>query len=512
MIVGMTPVETAKVTAIKMREEKKPKEDLTEEEIAAVMEEMTEFQRKYVMEVTEDEREKELRRWVVENRRIKELTNLLPHLNNWGSLPVPGASTCECRYLATGRSYFVFELVFPENAIACVARVSRELHQPAKLLSEVETVQLIRHHTCIHVPEVYLCETDTNNLLGAQYMLVERMDGKQLSELWETMSLAERKSIMKQMAKFLIDLSVLKFDKIGWFRQDRHQVGPFLHMVTNNFAGPFSDALDYFKSYVPSQSPNCSTLLAILETYFLEPLEPSALSPPFQLIHPDLQQWNILITRSPEPVISAFLDWEYVQTGPRYLFYEYPPFIQSNDSSMEGESLPTNAILREHFRTELLGLCSSEEQRKDVEACMNKSYILNGFNWNVVGGSAMGTELHEMFISMYVRRYEDRSGRSYAFEYPPGEAELTDEEEGSEVWEEESGDYESGEDESSDFYGSSHSEPDQESADTYFTDDTDATLISGEELKHGYEIEPISDGIIDKFATLMGTTSTFEIV
>src|SRR5271168_257768 len=241
-----SPVKEVKVTDIlKKMEEEKSLEDSTEE-LTAVIEEMTDYQRNWMWEANQEEREEELRERVMENRRIKELANLLPHLNDWGSLPVPAASTaCGCRYLTRGHSYFVFELVF-QNGVICIARVSREVHPPVKLLSEAETVQLIRQHTCIPVPEVYLCETDIKNLLGAQYMLVERMEGENLSELWETMNLSERKSVVKQMAKFLIDLSVLKFDKIGWYRQDSEDVGPFFHWMRNCFVGPLSSALDYF--------------------------------------------------------------------------------------------------------------------------------------------------------------------------------------------------------------------------------------------------------------------------
>jgi hypothetical protein len=85
---------------------------------------------------------------------------------------------------------------------------------------------------------------------------------------------------------------------------------------------------------------------------------------------------------------------------------------------MEGQLLPTKTILRESFLTELLQLCTSEEQRKDVEACMDKNYILNGFNGAVVGSCGMEMEIHEIYIRQYVRQFEDGSARPYAADYP----------------------------------------------------------------------------------------------
>jgi Phosphotransferase enzyme family len=244
---------------IKMTEEKKLMMDMTEEEIRAVMDEMTEVQREYVMAVTGEEREEELRERIMDKRRISQLITLLPQLQNWGSLPIsPSSMPYECRYFDIGRSSFIFKLVF-QNGIACIAKVSRELHPPIKLLSETGTIQLIRQHTHLPVPEVYLCETDPHNVLGAQYMLLECMEGEQLYKVWETMNLSDRKSVVKQMAKYLIDLSVVKFDTIVWYRQDGQTIGPFLHSMTNQLTGPLSTTLDHFTSFIPTSNNGTSS-------------------------------------------------------------------------------------------------------------------------------------------------------------------------------------------------------------------------------------------------------------
>jgi len=62
--------------------------DMTVEEIRAAGGGMTEVQREYVMAVTSQEREKELRERVMDERRIAQLITLLLQLQNWGTLPV----------------------------------------------------------------------------------------------------------------------------------------------------------------------------------------------------------------------------------------------------------------------------------------------------------------------------------------------------------------------------------------------------------------------------------------
>ena len=43
-------------------------------------------------------------------------------------------------------------------------------------------------------------------------MLMERMEGEQLEDVWDTLDLSAKKSIIKEMAKFLVSLSELKFE------------------------------------------------------------------------------------------------------------------------------------------------------------------------------------------------------------------------------------------------------------------------------------------------------------
>jgi Phosphotransferase enzyme family len=163
---------------------------------------------------------------------------------------------------------------------------------------------------------------------------------------------------------------------------------------------------------------NRPKVLDILEKYCSDLPDVSILSPPFHLIHPDLEPRNILISHSSEPVISAILDWEHVMTGPRYYFYEYPPFIQFEDFPMEGEELSTNAILRQHFETELMKHCRSDEQRRDVEDCMKKNYVLSGFKSSIMGCAALPRGMFERVLSGYIIDCEAGREICYQFQFP----------------------------------------------------------------------------------------------
>jgi len=420
--------------------------------------------------LTEEEREEEIKRleeqWAREEQeelaKAIKIEGLIPQLKKWGSLPVPPESTCECRYLTKGGSFFVFELVF-ENGVTCIARVAQEILPATKLLSEVYATRRIKACTSIPVPTIYLCETDTNNILGSQYMLVERMEGERLDHIWDTMTVEDKMSVVKQMAKFLIDLSALKFESIGWLLEDGYQVGPYLHENRKKETGPFPSTLEYFLSYLPMELAVSSKARGILETYFCTITVESALSPPFYLIHPDLNLCNILVTRSTTPIISAFLDWEYVQTGPRYLFYEYPPFILGNPSPPDGQFLPTNKILRDYFQAQLFEFCTSDEQRKEVRACMEKNYLLTGFNFCVIGSCACQIKEFEGMIYMYVRACEKgcgMNGQDYLYD---GAA--SDDEKTNFAWEGESSDEET----------SDKDTTDDESEGSLFTTDCDST-------------------------------------
>lgn len=85
---------------------------------------------------------------------------------------------------------------------------------------------------------------------------------------------------------------------------------------------------------------------------------------------------------------------------------------------MEGEELSTNAILRQHFETELMKHCRSDEQRRDVEDCMKKNYVLSGFKSSIMGCAALARGMFERVLSGYIIDCEAGREICYQFQFP----------------------------------------------------------------------------------------------
>lgn len=87
--------------------------------------------------------------------------------------------------------------------------------------SEVATLDYLRLHG-ITTPKVYSwCSTRTNPV-GAEYIIMEKLDGTPLGEIWYTMSPKDQLRIMKQIVEWEARFMSLKFPASGslYYRKD----------------------------------------------------------------------------------------------------------------------------------------------------------------------------------------------------------------------------------------------------------------------------------------------------
>lgn len=98
--------------------------------------------------------------------------------------------------LAEGGFNRVFELTLRDEA-QIIARLPYPVTQPKRLAtaSEVATMDLVRSHG-IPVPRVYDYSADATNPVGAEYIIMEKVHGRPLGDVWYTMSEAQRTRVM----------------------------------------------------------------------------------------------------------------------------------------------------------------------------------------------------------------------------------------------------------------------------------------------------------------------------
>jgi hypothetical protein len=334
--------------------------------------------------------------------------------------------------LTRGRFHEIFVLYFSahdetpnEQEWSCIARISRRPESLEKLLSEVQTMRYVRSRTSIPVPDVYLCDFDVRNKVGAQFLLIERLPGRGLHTMWDTLNTEDKKAVLNDLAGVLTQLSKLKFDAIGSLNCE-NEVGPLVYHFPDadseekmGTVGPFSSTVDYLLSFLALQfeaSGIRSKIESIVKSYLSVHSNQSIVSP-FRLIHADFDSQNLLFIHdttvpSGPPRLSGVIDWEYSHTGPLYFLYDYPIFIQDND--YDKSAFAENALLRNHFVRALLhSFPKGSTDRAGVRACMRKNYTLNGF-YNIFMVMASG---RGMFLKggaeEYIENIEGGSGHPY---------------------------------------------------------------------------------------------------
>jgi hypothetical protein len=247
-----------------------------------------------------------------------------------------------------------------EDGRSCIGRFARDPNETLAVLeSEYATVKYVREHTTLPVPEVYFVNFDPTHVVGAPFMLMQRMPGVSMYDIWDQIEEEHEFSLIKQVADVLAELSKLKFDKIGSINI-HGEVGELHSRAVfrgSPARGPFDSLADYMCSFMSDESTSSPELKACypditkrIRKYLADQTDDQIYNPPFRLIHPDFDPQNILFTwpaKSQPPKLSGVLDWDYNFTGPLYYFFEYPRFIQDSETFEEQQAnWPRNKVLR----------------------------------------------------------------------------------------------------------------------------------------------------------------------
>ncbi|KAF7553693.1 hypothetical protein G7Z17_g3435 [Cylindrodendrum hubeiense] len=250
-----------------------------------------------------------------------------------------------------GTSHEIFILEFePKEGVvdtlvqagfSCIARFAR-VSLPGNELrdnSEIATCRYVKSHTNIPVPEIYHVDLDPDNDVGAPYVLMEKMPGKDLYNMWDDLAIDHKKAVLTQITSVIVQLASLKFDKIGCLNEAG--VSPLVSSSSDLPSGPFDSVYAYLTSFISTVHVRSVELVELYQQIQKEVAgflalnkQATYLQPSFSMIHADFDGQNMLFeeqTGGSPPRLSGIIDWEYSYTGPLYFLYEYPTFIQDFD-------------------------------------------------------------------------------------------------------------------------------------------------------------------------------------
>ncbi|KAF3006915.1 hypothetical protein E8E13_011212 [Curvularia kusanoi] len=240
----------------------------------------------------------------------------------------------------------------------CLMRVSLPVAPHYKTESEVATIEFVRQRTSLPIPHSIAFDSDNENELGFEWILMEMMPGVPLRKRWRKMSWDAKENIVKCLAENHARLFEHRFHGIGnifdsrklasatSFTLDRMVSLIFFwgeHLTHDVSRGPFTSSHDWLKARLQlvltdqqrTLDSTCDEdeiedaeaaldlakrLLEILPTIFLPNASESTM-----LFHDDLSMQNIMVDDDGQ--LTAVIDWECVSAMPLWRACQVPVLL-----------------------------------------------------------------------------------------------------------------------------------------------------------------------------------------
>ncbi|KAI5776923.1 phosphotransferase enzyme family-domain-containing protein, partial [Geopyxis carbonaria] len=254
-----------------------------------------------------------------------------------------------------GSSNLVYVLAFSDG-VKWIARIPGKAATfgPLNVLrmsSDIGTISLLRARTSIPIPEVFAWDT-CSAAIGTPYTIEAFVEGVSVIAKWDDESWPEssRLTVLRNLAKFMAELSQFRYDKIGALCFTKTgEVSHVGEMVDNEIdfrelmmdegadpwgitsaTGPFETTLSWLRTRANNSMKKETLTGRIAEMALLhlaiDSIPPSLLPGPFGLVHPDFDSQNIFI--DDDGNITGMIDWDGVCTLPRALgFARYPSWL-----------------------------------------------------------------------------------------------------------------------------------------------------------------------------------------
>ncbi|KAG0133078.1 phosphotransferase enzyme family-domain-containing protein [Tuber indicum] len=104
----------------------------------------------------------------------------------------------------------------PKDRKSYIFRVTLPVEPFYKTASEVATLRLLRQRTSLPVPEVFAYDCTTQNELGFEWIIMEKIPGVCLGEVWRDLSLERKTIVVERLGQLLKELrGKCRFDAIG---------------------------------------------------------------------------------------------------------------------------------------------------------------------------------------------------------------------------------------------------------------------------------------------------------
>ncbi|OSC97338.1 hypothetical protein PYCCODRAFT_1428562 [Trametes coccinea BRFM310] len=268
------------------------------------------------------------------------------HLSTGLTEPAPSDWACNVITPPKIGGYNVVHFLEFSDGVSWVIRMPfnqwEDVHARSMQL-DILALDYIISRTSLPIPRIHGYSCDTNNSLGHPYMLMDKVHGTRLIDVWNEPSwwIGERSKqrLFDSLAAMMVELSSLEFDKIGRLVRTgpssggAYYVGPFppewdsTTQKPTEATGPFSSAHTFLSHSISSmRRQEDSRELALLQLFLGALSDPRFDSAPFTFGHPDFDSQNIFVDDTGRVV--GLIDWDGVSVLPRQLgALTYPAWI-----------------------------------------------------------------------------------------------------------------------------------------------------------------------------------------
>lgn len=142
-------------------------------------------------------------------------------------------SSAACTVKLYEHGYFNKLYMVETEASTSIMCVNLPVHPISKTNSEVATMNFVRQNTDIPVSQVLAFDDSSDNELGFEWILMERIPGRPLRSRWRKTPLHVKEALVKEIAKYQVQLFRQRFSAIGnLFLSSSSRSGPIEHAAS----------------------------------------------------------------------------------------------------------------------------------------------------------------------------------------------------------------------------------------------------------------------------------------
>lgn len=280
--------------------------------------------------------------------------------------------TINVSFLSQGAFNKIYEIPMHKNEQTLILRLALPVDPRYKTLSEVATMEWMRHNTNVPVPTVVSHDASSANPVGFEWILMTKLPGKPLADAWRSLSYPAKEGLAKRFAVYSSSLFKNQLSGIGniyaasFPKVDRIVSMHFFwgdHIHQDVSRGPFSSTRNWMDARLALSEHDCrSTLTKYSDRNGIDTDDEDALDDaqrtlkivnrlkalvgqifsighledePSMLFHDDLSQHNILVDDG--GALTGVLDWECVSALPRWKACYYPSFLEGRPREKKPE-------------------------------------------------------------------------------------------------------------------------------------------------------------------------------